>query len=57
MLKKVLEKVVDSDYQRGKGLRHYITKPPPIPVDETCETIKKLNLDVSRLKTERDHAT
>jgi hypothetical protein len=57
VLKKVLEKVVDSDYQRGKGLRHYITKPPPIPVDETCETIKKLNLDVSRLKTERDHAT
>ena len=40
VLKQALLNAVKSDYLRGSGLRHYINKPPPIPVDGTNETIK-----------------
>jgi hypothetical protein len=55
VLKQVLEKLVWSDYMKGLGIRHYLHKPPPIPLDETNEKIKELSCELSKVENERDY--
>jgi len=54
VLKKALDKIVMEDYIKGVALRHYTHRPPPVPVDETNETIQKLT---SELKTKEGEIT
>ena len=52
VLKQAMTNVIKSDYARGRGLRHYKNKLPPIPLDQTSEAIRELNRQVSILENE-----